>query len=111
MSIKEDLLSKHTHVVEPLAVEGWGSVHIRTWTAGERSKLYDINRQVEDGKAKTQDFFARAIVYSVCDEDGKSIFSEKDIPRVMDLSVPVVDALMTAINELNTRHAEQKKSN
>lgn len=74
---------------EEVEVESWGgSVYVRGMTAGERDRFEVL---LADGKRK--DFRATLVVFSVCDEAGKLVFSEKDIPTLTAQPCQALDAV------------------
>lgn len=99
--------------LEPVDVPEWGGrVFVRDMTAAERDR-YDMDRLGDDGKAVTENFRARLVVATCCDESGKLLFTAGHVKTLGEgLSAPVIRIYRAAakLNRLNDDAiADEKK--
>ena len=88
--------------------EWGGTVRIRTMTARERddyeASIYDMDGKTV--KVKREDFRAKLLARCLIDEDGKRLFTTKDIPQLSGKSAKPVQALFEVAQELNGLSAD-----
>lgn len=109
MGIREDILAaKDCTLSEPIEVPEWGvSVRLRFLTSGEREKW-------ELRSGKNSDVRESLAVYSICDIDGKQIFTEADIPLLKEKNAHVLDRLSYAAvrhNKITREDIEELQKN
>lgn len=94
---REELLAVNGDKIETVKdVPHWGDVFIKTCSAGKRDEIEAAHHLNPFSNVR-----ARFVVASVCDESGKLVFTDKDIPAVSDLSALIVDPVFTAVVKLN----------
>lgn len=93
-----DDLPRHT-----VSVPEWGGdVSFRHLTAREQASLETIQATlsgVEEGRTvlDTLEYATRFVVLCVCDDQGKRLFADDDVPVLMDKNA---DALMSVFHEI-----------
>ena len=83
-------------------VNGFGRFRLRQLSASEVVHLEDATGSEESKRSA----LARLIVAHCVDSEGNVIFSETDMPRIMDLPASVVLDLATACNQLSATSIE-----
>lgn len=73
-------------------------IYLRKITIGEQSALYKKVQTEEDTILNNS---AYSILYSVCDENGESMFTEADLPQIAQIDAGTVGELMDAIKKVN----------
>lgn len=102
---REDVIAKaHSFAKSVPFEEGGLSAHIRPLMAGERVEA-QAWQKVHGDDAGYQFLFVR----SVCDADGKRMFSDDDAPLVATFPVPMVEAVLSRVMELNRMGDHEKK--
>ena len=91
--IRDALLSARTRRFREVDIPGLGTVKIQSMSERERA---DAQRLSED---KPGEFSARLIVTCVCNGDGHRLFSEADIPLLLEADSRVVQSLIGEILE------------
>lgn len=88
--------------VEKVHVPEWNmDIHVRELLAGERDR-FEGQQALNRGSAKLyQNFRARFLVLTVCDESGARAFHDNQIDTVAALPVAGVDRLFDAACKLN----------
>lgn len=94
---KADFFKLKTKVV-PLEVEDLGTVYIKSMTASEREGLEKKMQTELDNNG----IRATVFIYSVCEEDGKLVFSNEDLDQIKELPSNIVTAVFEKSNELNS---------
>lgn len=106
---RSDILAKRDLPQEEVDLTPFGldgSVLVRGMTAGERD-AYEIS-MARRGARAIKNVRARIVSLTVIDEDGKRLFSEKDIDELGKLSAAPLDRLfgvglrLSGINQINT---------
>ena len=110
---RESFLSPKLKIEEVQVEDLGGSVFVKQLTAKDAiaygvgiGKLMEAAKEAE--KDQPIDLRERLLVITVCDEDGKLIFSQEDIALLGEQSPRTVDVLYTAASELNAM-ADRKK--
>lgn len=108
MSLTRDaFFAKPTLAREEVKVPALGgTVFVRVMTAGERDR-YDVATD-EASRADVQGSFrARVTAFTACDENGKLLFTEDDIPGLAELPCSSFDPIVMAAMRLNRMTAEE----
>lgn len=115
---REQILQAADLTLEPLFVPAWGGeVFVRTMKASARDKFeasrvrLNAERQPELVADNTR---ARLLSMTVCDEQGKLLFSESDIDALGEKDAASVDAVYDValrINAMRTQDLEKKLKN
>ena len=92
----DDLRSRIVSVDVP---EWGGSVNIRPMDVRELDEY--SNDAMRSKATGLRDFRTRLVAYCLCDENGKRLFTEKDIDALAGKSGTVMDRLYRACDELN----------
>jgi len=100
MLTKEQILAPRKQVIETVHVKKWGgSVGVKVMTAGERD-AWEAAAFV-DGKVNRENFRARLLVHTVCDDQGAPLFTSDDIPALAQQESPAVVRLVKKAMEIN----------
>ena len=94
---KADFFNLKTKI-EPLEVEGLGTVYIKTMTASEREGLENHFTDEADKNG----IRALVFIYSVCEEDGTLVFGLEDLEKVKGLPSKIVSDVFNKSDELNS---------
>jgi len=97
-----EILAKRQEFKE-VVIESLGgkSVYVR------RFNIYDLMKL--KGASGTEDFSASAIIASICDEDGKRLFTEENRNDIQCLDNEVYNELLTAVSKYNPLNSEAAK--
>lgn len=94
---REQLLAVNGDKIELVKdVPHWGDVYIKTFSAGKRDEIEGAHQS-----NPFVNFRARFVAASVCDEHGKLVFTDKDVPAISALAASIVDPVFTAVAKLN----------
>jgi hypothetical protein len=92
----DDLPSQEVNIPE------WGgSVWVKTMSGADRERFETAHQVEAKAVAKSNTLRARLAVYSVCDETGKAMFEEKDIPALAKKSGAALDRIFEVSLKLN----------
>lgn len=94
MLTREELLSRPVQVKEIELTDG--TVFIRKWRGSDRTKMMQLT---EAHKHKEN---AVVALVSLCDEQGKLLFADKELDKVNDLDSNDLAAIVKAAFEFNT---------
>jgi hypothetical protein len=105
-SLTRDMLLALKPTVKKLEVEGFGIVWVKSLDELTRSRraaaMY--NEKGELDRTVFEQRRGRVIIDQVCDEDGKPLFSNSDLPELLKLDGISLDKLFDAILEFNEAH-------
>lgn len=90
------MLTAITVQVKEVEVAKDQAVYIREMTAGERED-YEKTFKVKD----SNQIRATLVSRSVCDEKGELLFTDEDIPALMNMPASIALKIYAASNELN----------
>lgn len=97
MSLRDQILSVEDLPRKRLHIPEWGCiVNIRTLTARERDRF-----EGQQSRDPFADVRARLAVACLCDDDGKAIFAEADIPALSAKSSRALDRIFAVSVQLN----------
>lgn len=98
-------------------VEAWGGVvRVRMMTGSERDSFEQSMMKV-DGSKVTRDMTnmrAKLLIRTICDENNKRIFTDKDIDLVGSKSAAEIEKVFEAaqrLNKLTAQDAEEQEKN
>ena len=95
---KANILGAQDFTISRILVDAWGGeVCLRPFSA----RLKDKIEQMSQSSAKDIQRRAISLAGSICDENGKLIFVEKDIEALADKDGNAVDLVMVRILEIN----------
>jgi len=96
---KDAIVSANDKKMVDFDVPEWGgSVKLRVMTGTERDRF----ESEFVGGNKTVDMVrAKLVAKCLCDDDGKRLFEEKEIPQLGEKSAAVLDRLFTECMKLN----------
>lgn len=83
-------------VVEPVDTPQ-GRFYVRMMTAGQRDRFAE-----EHDANPNRNFRARVILATACDEEGKLLFTARDIPAISEVPANVIDPIIRAATRLNS---------
>lgn len=94
MLSRDDILRVNDIQYEELEISEWGStVRIKSLTSRERDKIEMST--MKDGEATNfVDFRARFASAVLCDNDGKNLFTDSDIPLLTEKSATALQKIM-----------------
>lgn len=100
---KEQVLATRPALKEVEVPEWGGSVWIRPVSLGEQGKLADAGHKFEkaDPSARLKGTTVKLVIWVVSDESGVPIFSDTDLPALMNQPASVFLRLQDAILELS----------
>jgi hypothetical protein len=105
---RDDILSADDIRIEQVDVPEWGgTVYIRTLTGLQRERYVEsIRRTVGHGKKQSveivlQQSGAKLAAQTLCDESGKLLFTEADIPALARKSARALQRVIDASARLN----------
>lgn len=99
---KADILKAEDFEIEKVAVPEWGGdVCVRSMTARERDRLEAELLKWRQAGNTDINFRARLCVKTVCDENGKLLFTEKDADELGKKSAKALDRILPVAQKLN----------
>lgn len=110
MSIRDRILATLAPAPHPIEVEGWGTVYVRTLTAGDIVEQQEdaavAQKLIDNGHANGEErpALARAIARVLANEDGTKVFDahkKEDIELILQIPWPKLRQVMEAGNRLN----------
>lgn len=109
MLTRDQILAIKDIVKEEVEVPEWGgSVFVRTMTGTERDAL-ENSVVIQKGKKRTtnmENFRAKVVAHSVCDEKGDLLFTEADIEALSQKSSSALQRLFDVAARLSGLTAE-----
>lgn len=101
---KEQILGASDIQIKKVEIPEWnGFVFVKGMTAKERdgfeASIIRMNGKVR--KVDMRDLRAKLVSKSICDEDGKLLFDEKDIKELGEKSASAVQRIFTVAQELS----------
>ena len=97
---KEAILSANDRKTVDVEVPEWGgTARVATMSASERDKWEA--ETYGDGKPKTEDFRARFVALCLVGEDGKRLFTDKEVGDLGKKSAAALQRVFTAAQKLN----------
>lgn len=99
---RDDILSAQDMVIECVNdVPGWGgSVYVRGMTGTERD-AFEVSLRNSDNSLNLANIRAKMLVKVICDETGKRIFNDADIPALAHKSAAALDFLFKVAQRLS----------
>lgn len=101
---REDILAAQDTTIEQVEVPEWGGVVcVRSLSAYDRDKL-EASMLQQKGKTRTvtlEDFSAKLFAAAVCDESGKLIFTEGDVPALSKKSAAALRRVLEVAQRLS----------
>jgi hypothetical protein len=104
MITRESFLAGHVCKPEPVETAD-GRAWVRPMTAGERDRWETVHL-----KAPDHDFRARLLASSLCDEAGRLVFTEDDVPALSELPFYILDPLCQAAARVNRMGPEETEA-
>lgn len=100
---KDQILAAEDLHTKDIYIKPWGGyVRIRTMTAHERDKFeQEVFANKGDKKERMDDIRANLVARTVIDENGKRMFSDKDIKKLSGKSAAALDQIFSEAQELN----------
>ena len=77
MGLKDQILNSDDHEIKEIDVPAWGKVYIRSLTAAERNEL-----EVRATEKKLDNFRVTLVGLSLCDENGKQLFTRQEFAKL-----------------------------
>lgn len=98
---KNDFFDLNDVQIIPVVVAEWGrTVYVRSFSAGTRAKIASLWKKY-DQENRTSELGIFFIIFSMCDEDGKLIFSVDDVEKLNELNANALDVIAAAAIKLN----------
>jgi hypothetical protein len=100
MLTRDQIIATPASLITSVSVKEWGGcVGIKIMTAGERD-AWELSA-FTDGKVNRENFRATLMVHTLCDENGKPIFTLSDIPSLSLKPSPPIVRLANKAMKLN----------
>lgn len=100
---KQDILNLVDWKIAKVMVEEWNQeISLRTWSAGDRIKFLQYHETNKDREF----YMATIAALSICDDAGKRIFDDKDIPALSEKSGNALQTVVEAALKLNGLYKE-----
>lgn len=107
-----EILNKIDHKVEPVAVPEWdATVHVRSFSAGDRAKLMSLHREHQNDPAILN---IHLVILACCDSDGRRMFEAEDFGALLARNADAIDRIVEAalrLNHLDADAVEAAKKN
>ena len=101
MNLRELILQVNDTPLEPIEIREWGcTVYIKALTGTQRNQL------LKDIQKKTGSMYGYAMASSLCDQDGKQLFTIEDIDALNEKNGKVLERLASYIVKLNAIFGE-----
>lgn len=111
---REILLSRQILNKEKVALRDGGYVYVREMTAREKDNYERLIIEIdEDGniKRKQDNFRAKLAVCTVCDEDGKLLFTPEDVDQLSESLIAVdMETIVSAAQSINNMGRDVEKN-
>ena len=101
---KAEILALDDWTTKELNVKHWGLVYIRTLTAKEGNRF---EQQAAQGAATRDDFYAKAAVLFLSDDNGNRLFDDSDVDALNHKSLDALKAVVEAGMKLNGYTSEE----
>jgi hypothetical protein len=103
---RDDILNANDIYIQELHVPEWGGIlYVKTLNGEERDKVEAAVMQVgingQPQKIKLDKLRSTVASLGICDKDGKSLFTEKDIPLLAKKSAAALDRVVAKIQTLS----------
>jgi len=101
---REDILQAKDLVLKEVAVPEWGgTVFVKSMTAKERDAFEASVTEIRGGKqsVRLENIRAKFAALTICDENGKRLFDEKDIPALAEKSAGALTRVFEAAQKLS----------
>ena len=92
------LAAEDKKMIDHEVPEWGGSVKLRVMTGTERDRF---ESEFVGGNKSVEMVRAKLVAKCLCDDDGKRLFTEQEIPQLGEKSAAVLDKLFTACMKLN----------
>lgn len=100
MLSRESILARTALKTVRVEVPEWGGhVFVKELSGHERDRWELLSYQA--AKGTVQDVSARLLVFAICDAEGKTLFTEDDVPSLSALSGAALNRLWDAALKLN----------
>ncbi len=101
---RDEILQAEDLQTRDVYVKPWdGYVRVRTMTAHERDKFeQQMFTNTGGKKEKMEDVRATLVSLAVVDEDGKRVFTERDVKKLSQKSAAALDKIFSEAQELNS---------
>lgn len=114
--LRNKILSSRPTKLTPVTIEEWGDVtiFIREMTVSQRDEFESGQvKRNEDGTSSLElrGLKARLVVLTACDEEGNPIFSEEDIPDLMETGAAGLERAFTVAQRVNRMRKEDTAGN
>lgn len=106
MSFRDDFLNYSGVEVEPVDTPA-GPTFVRTMSAGQRDR-FEVEF-AEDKERRRVIYRGRLVMHTCCDAEGHLIFGPKDLARINDLSMDVVEPIFLAARKLNGLEPDEQE--
>lgn len=95
---KAQLLSIIANTSKPITkeIENIGTIHLKKLTVAEQAELSKKTDQSDNIGASLN-----MIAFSLCDENGKRLFDDKEVKELGGMDAGTLTALVNAISEVN----------
>src|SRR5688572_21562387 len=104
MSLRDQILGSKDLPLKSVKVPEWScDVYVRTITAAERDAFEQRQLELSGGEERKNivGIRARLVVLCACDDAGKPIFTEADVPSLNELSAKAVNRVFNVAAPLN----------
>mgnify|MGYP002713187830 CR=1 FL=1 len=111
MSLRDTILNADDCKLEKVTVPEWGcDVFIKVFSGKDREHMLKQQSDTESDSEKQ----ALLLITSICDQDGKKVFTANDVAALSEKSSHILDMLTSkvlTVNGLNAEAVEEAEKN
>lgn len=111
MNLHDIILAKDDLKKESVYLKPWDiTVTVRELNVEERSWVLEILQQFKNDTKAIKEFDAKIAIKCVLDEDGKQVFTEKDLPALLKKSSEAISTILDVVWRLSGFEKAKKNS-
>jgi hypothetical protein len=107
---RDQIIDVHDRPMKEVKVPAWGegaSVWLRMISAAERDRYYLLSRKPGTAEADPENFRAKLLVFSICDENGRRLFNDDEFDMLGDKCGAAISLLFDEAQRLNKLIADE----
>jgi hypothetical protein len=110
--LNKDAILNHKPTLKEVAMPQWGgSVNIRAMSVSEQAQLAElgVKHEKDSTSERIKNITLQVVKWVVCDEDGKPLFDDSDVEKLMQTDASAILDLQRAIVDYSGLTAEARK--